>query len=99
MTLSQQVSILENSDRLRIIKDDTEIYVGYLALFVPIVGKHHCDTYEQYKDDQVKRFRAIPEITHKRWRELNLLSPLQPEETPDFSFSDLQMKLYYTIYL
>lgn len=99
MTLEQQLDILENSDMLRIIKDDTEVFVGYLASFAPTVGNHRNEIYEKYKDDEVKRFRAVPEITHKRWRELNLMSPLKPEETPDFRFSDLQMKLYYTIYV
>lgn len=32
-------------------------------------------------------------------KELNLMSPLKPDETPDFRFQELQMKLYYTIYL
>lgn len=99
MTLEQQLDILENSDMLRIIKDDTEVFVGYLASFAPKVGNNRNEIYEKYKDDEVKRFRAVPEITHKRWRELNLMSPLKPEETPDFRFSDLQMKLYYTIYV
>lgn len=55
--------------------------------------------YEQYKNDKVIRFRAVPEITHRKWKELNLMSPLKPDETPDFRFQELQMKLYYTIYL
>lgn len=46
---------------------------------------------------QGKRFRAVPEIRHKRWRELNLMQPLKPEETPDYSFRDLQMCIYHTI--
>lgn len=99
MTLEQQLDILENSDMLRIIRDDTEIFVGYLAAFAPKIGNNRNEIYEKYKDDEVKRFRAVPEITHKRWRELNLMSPLKPDETPDFRFSDLQMKLYYTIYV
>lgn len=99
MTLEQQLDILENSDMLRIIKDDTEVFVGYLASFALKVGNNRNEIYERYKDDEVNRFRAVPEIRHKRWRELNLMSPLKPEETPDFRFSDLQMKLYYTIYV
>lgn len=99
MTLEQQLDILENSDMLRVIKNDKEIYVGYLASFAPKAGNRDCEIYEQHKSDKVVRFRAVPEIKHRKWRELNLMSPLQPDETPDFRFSDLQMKLYYTIYL
>lgn len=99
MTLEEQVNVLENADMLRIIRDGEEIYTGYLAAFAPRVGHHECEEYSKYRLEEVKRFRAVPEITHRRWKGRNLQSPLRPEETPDFRFSDLQMKLYYTIYL
>lgn len=92
-------SALESADMLRIIKGDKEIFVGYLALFAPEVGHTNCKLYEQYKFDEVVKFRAVPEITHRKWKELNLMSPLRPDETPDFKFQELQMKLYYTIYI
>lgn len=50
-------------------------------------------------ESAVVKFRAVPEITHRKWKELNLMSPLRPDETPDFKFQELQMKLYYTIYI
>lgn len=50
-------------------------------------------------DAEVKRFRPTPEIRHKEWQKRGLMAPLQPQETPDYSFSDLQMNLYNTIYL
>ena len=31
------------------------------------------------------------------WEKLGLTSPMQPEEMPDYRFSDLEMKLYYRI--
>ena len=92
MTLADLLNTLESADMLRIIKGDEEIFVGYLALFAPEVGHTNCKLYEQYKFD-------VPEITHRKWKELNLMSPLRPDETPDFKFQELQMKLYYTIYL
>lgn len=99
MTLEELIDTLESANMLRIFKGDEEIFVGYLVAFAPKIGNNRNEIYEKYKDDEVKRFRAVPEITHKRWRELNLMSPLKPDETPDFRFSDLQMKLYYTIYV
>lgn len=42
---------------------------------------------------------AVPEITHRRWKELGLMKPLEPEQTAQYKFSDLQMSLYYTIYI
>lgn len=44
-------------------------------------------------------FRPTPEIRHKEWQKRGLMAPLQPQETPEYSFSDLQMNLYNTIYL
>lgn len=44
---------------------------------------------------KVKEFAFAPEIRHKDWEKLGLISPIQPEEMPDYSFSDLMMKLYY----
>ena len=33
------------------------------------------------------------------WKELGLMKPLEPEQTAQYKFSDLQMSLYYTIYI
>lgn len=100
MTLEEFVKLLENSDRLRILKDEKEVFVGFLALFTMVDRPEETDTmFNQYKGEEVKKFRAIPEIRHKRWKELNLMKPLEPDETPEFSFSDLKMNLYYTIYI
>lgn len=48
---------------------------------------------------EVKRFCPVPEIRHKEWKKRGLMPPMKPEETPEFSFSDLQMTLYNTIYI
>lgn len=100
MTLQEFMSTLENSDRLRIIKDDKEVFVGFLALLSPVRGLGgNTELFDRYKEETVKKFRAIPEIRHKKWKDLKLMKPFEPEQTPEFSFSDLQMSLYYTIYL
>lgn len=94
MALEEFVKLLENSDRLRILKDEKEVFVGWLAMLVM-----QNEIYERMRTDVVKKFRAIPEMRHKQWKERNLMKPLEPDETPEFVFSDLQMNLYYTIYL
>ena len=94
MTLEKFIKLLENSARLRIVKDGKEVFAGWLAMLVM-----QNEVYERMRADVVKRFRAIPEIRHKQWKEQNLMKPLEPDETPEFSFSDLQMNLYYTIYI
>lgn len=94
MALEEFVKLLENSDRLRILKDGKEVFVGWLAMLVM-----HNEMYERMRTDAVKKFKAIPEIRHRQWKERNLMKPLEPDETPEFLFSDLQMNLYYTIYI
>lgn len=93
------IDTLESSDRLRIIKDGADVYVGYLAEFRPFADHKICEEYRKYSEDMVKKFRAVPEITHKRWQELGLIKPLEPDQTAQYKFSDLQMSLYYTIYI
>lgn len=92
MTVKDIMTLLESPDRVRVIKDGKEIYNQYFANMQ--VDK---EIIEQIGDAEVKRFRAVPEITHRRFKELGLIPPLKPEETPDYSFRDLQMCIYHTI--
>lgn len=92
MTVKDIMTLLESPDRVRVIKDGEEIYNQYFANME--VDK---DIIAQIGDAEVKRFRAIPEITHRKYKELGLIAPMKPEETPDYSFRDLQMCLYLTI--
>lgn len=92
MTVKDIMTLLESPDRVRVIKDGEEIYNQYFANM-----RVDEDIVKQIGDAEVKRFRAIPEITHRRFKELGLIAPLKPEETPDYSFSDLQLCIYHTI--
>lgn len=96
MTLQDIVGILENPDRLRIIKDKEDLFVGWRATLV--MDKDN-EFMQKYGQEEMKKFRAIPEIRHKQWKEKGLMQPLQPEQLAEYSFSDLQMSLYYTIYI
>ena len=42
-------------------------------------------------------FRIDPEIRAKDWKARGLMTPIEPEQAPDYKFSDLEMKLYYKI--
>ena len=99
MTVKEFIGTLESSDRLRIIEGKAEVYVGYLAAFKPFADHEISEEYRKYSGHEVKKFRAVPEITHRRWKELGLMKPLEPDQTPQYKFSDLQMSLYYTIYI
>lgn len=93
MTVKEQIAVFDSAVRLQIMKDKTELYLGYLANF------QYCQDIEAILEAEVKKFKAIPDIKHKQWKDKNLMKPLEPYETPQYSFSDLQMSLYYTIYI
>ena len=95
MTVEEFIGTLESSDRLRIIEGKAEVYVG----FKPFADHEISEEYRKYSEYEVKKFRAVPEITHRRWKELGLMKPLEPDQTAQYKFSDLQMSLYYTIYI
>lgn len=93
MTVKEQIAVFDSAVRLQIMKDKTELYLGYLANF------QYCQDIETILEAEVKKFKAIPEIKHRQWKEKHLMKPLEPNEMPQYSFSDLQMSLYYTIYI
>lgn len=84
MTVKDVMTLLESPDRVRVIKDGEEIYNQYFANME--VDK---DIVAQIGDAEVKRFRAIPEITHRKYKERGLIAPMKPEETPDYSFREI----------
>ena len=61
ITLNDFLRLLNNSDRLRIVKGGETKYVGYL-------GNFKQDNAELTGAEEVEKFRAVPEITHKQWK-------------------------------
>lgn len=99
-TLQDIVGLLQNSDRVRLIKDNKDVYVGWLANLIKAHGLGTQELlYQKYKDAEVIKFRAVNEVRHRNWKELGLTSPLEPNEAADYSFTDMEQKLYYTIYI
>lgn len=94
MTVGDFLETIENPDRVRIVQQGKDVFVGFLGEL-----KFRTETFGKIEYETVRKFRAILEIRHKNWKELNLMKPIKPDETPDFSFSDLQMSLYYTIHI
>ena len=60
MKLREFLTVFEQSDRLRIVKNEKDVYTGFLALMA------HAGGVEELMDAEVKQFRAIPEIRHGR---------------------------------
>lgn len=99
MTLAEVLDVMSNDELLEIVQDGQDIYTGYLALLVPERGHGYSEIYERYKDAPVTKMAIKDEVKHRRWRELNLLKPLLPEQTPDYQFSELQLTIYRVIYI
>ena len=93
MTLADIVAVMSGPDRVRITKGSNELFAGYLGNLV------HMAEYEALMAEEVTRIKEKVDITHKRYKELGLMQPLHPEETPNYSFSDLQLTIYREIIL
>lgn len=93
--LKDILELLEGADRIRIIRGaGEELYIGFKGTM-----QHYENGMEQYMNEEVKKFQLKTEIRHKKWNEMGLLAPLMPEQTPQYSFSDLQMSIYHTIFI
>lgn len=90
--LKDLMTLLRNPDRIRIVKGGRDLFVGFM-------GQMEEEDRQKYADEAVKRIKGAPEITHRRWKEKGLRSPLLPDQAADYSFSDLQMTLYHVIEL
>lgn len=95
MKLKDILQLLSDPDRLRIIKAGKDVFVGYLAMW----KMRNEEEFGLTGEEEVERFRVIPEIRHKHWKEKDLMPPLEPNWTAQYNFADLEMKLYYTITL
>lgn len=98
MKLEEMIAVIQNPDRVRIFKDKERLFMGFRAALIGGFGKID-EVMIEHGKDEVKSFRACTEITHKQWKEKGLITPVQPEEMAQYSFSDLQMSLYYDFYI
>lgn len=98
MKLEEMIAVIQNPDRVRIFKDKERLFMGFRAALIGGFGKID-EVMIEHGKDEVKSFRECPEITHKKWKEKGLIPPVQPEEMAQYSFSDLQMSLYYDFYI
>lgn len=88
MTVSEIREVVQPSSRTSIEKDGTCLFKGWFY-----------DIPETLRKESIKTIVVRPDLYHKEWEKRGLKKPLWPEETPDYKFSDLKMKLYYHIQL
>lgn len=99
MTLNEVVEALEKSDNIRIVKDNQQVYIGYLGLIN--ASQHHIE-WENIKltgNEIVEKLRCEQNITHRKWKELHLKPPYEPEKLANYRFNDMQITTYYTLYI
>ena len=99
MTVAEQLGVVAPSDMLHIVKDGKDVWVGYLDNLHPHTGTADCNTYELIQHEEVKRIACILEARSKNWKDAHLMPPLCPDEMPDYLYKDIQVKVYYTIFI
>ena len=103
MTVKELTDVLSNIERVRITKGrgnkyergEADLYIGWLGELKANPKHISPETWKA----EAKHFAAVPNIRHKKWRELGLMQPLEPGKYPQYSFNDLTMSTYYTIYI
>ena len=73
------------------------IYVGYMSILRQ--DKEKAGQMKEYMGGKVEKFRVVPEIRHRKWKEKGLMPPLLPEQTPMYNFQDLQMEIFNEIWI
>ncbi len=102
MNLQSQLEVINHSCRVRIIDrrvtgDEFKVFDDYKTFAIDDSDKLGSHLDRQYLGYKVIALYMRPEISHKRAKELGLIEPLHPEDTPAYSFSDLELRLYYEI--
>lgn len=96
MKLIELMEILVNANEIRLIQDNSCLYEGFMGV---LKEKELWKDKLLSRNPEVKNFRCKPEIFHKKWREMGLKIPMATDQTPDYEFKDLEMHIYYEIYL
>ena len=91
MVLEEVLERMAGPDRIRVMEGEKEIYAGFNGTFKSE------EKYREYAKSEVERLGVTLDIKHRKHKEKGLLPPLHPEQTPDYSFSDLQTTLYFKI--
>lgn len=84
MTVGEITAVSRPSSLAWIEKDKVVLFADYFYK-IP----------EELKSETIEEFTFYTEIRHKDWKKRGFLSPIQPEIIADYSFSDLEMKLYH----
>lgn len=96
ITVQEALNLLHNSDRALIIEQTAQgqqiITKGWVA---DIKEKEN----EELLQRTAKRLRCICETRRKDWKEKELLPPVMPEQTPQYKFKDMEVRIYYALHI
>lgn len=94
ITVKDFLEKITNPDRIKIVKGEEVLFTGYKGA---LVHESAADLSPDIMEAEMVSFRIDPEIRAKDWKTRGLMAPIEPEQAPDYKFSDLEMKLYYKI--
>lgn len=94
MKVFELINTLENSDRVRIYKDGQAQFINWAFEF-----KENHDKYNLSGEETVEKFRATVEKTHKEWKKRGLTPPTEIKIPPRYIAGDMNISLYYDIYI
>lgn len=94
ITVKDFLEKITNPDRIKIVKGEEVLFAGYKGA---LVHEGAADLSPDILKAEMVSFRIDPEIRAKDWKARGLMAPIEPEQAPDYKFSDLEMKLYYKI--
>lgn len=94
ITVKSFLEKITNPDRIKIVKGEEVLFAGYKGT---LVHEGAADLLPDILEAGNGIFQNRPEIRAKDWKARGLMAPIEPEQAPDYKFSDLEMKLYYKI--
>ena len=95
VTVEELFNITDKTSRLRVFEEGQQAFIGYMFDLIAYTP----ELWGKWRAQEVKKFKFCLDIKHKKWQELGLMAPLEPENVATYQFSDLQTELYYEIYL
>lgn len=99
MTIREVCGVMSDADRLKIIKGGRSIYNGFWGTLKDDENVPRWERIGLTGAEEVTRLGHDEEIRHRKWRELGLTPPCEPDKTPDYSFNDMQVMIYQIIHI
>lgn len=91
ITVSKILHRFEGPCRIIIREGKKNLYVGYAGML------EYEDNAPLLKRMLVEQIGIHTELRHKDWQKMGYEAPLEPEEVPDISYSDLREMIYVVL--